>query len=95
MFLDELSKITGLPISETFKDYKIINVGGKVIYIQNYLKLLTYNQEEIVLKIKNNELIIEGKDLKIAELGEKNILIKGQINKSYLAKEEKTNETNK
>lgn len=95
MFLDELSKITGLPISETFHDYKIINIGGKVIYVQNYIKLLTYNQEQIVLKIKNNELVIDGKDLKIAELGEKNILVKGHINKSYLSKESIGNETSK
>jgi sporulation protein YqfC len=92
MFLDELYKITGLPFPETFNDYKLVNVAGKTIYVQNYLKLISYNKEKIVLKVKNNELNIDGKNLTISELSNKNILVKGYIFKSYLTKETINNE---
>lgn len=95
MFLDELSKAVGLPINEAYSDYKIVNVAGKAIYVQNYLKLLSYSTEQITLKLKTNNLVIEGTDLKIVELSNKNILIKGLINKNYLLKEVKPDENNK
>ncbi len=87
MFLDEISKLTGLPINETFSEYKLINIGGKVLYVQNYLKLLVYNKNQIVLKIKSNEINVEGESLKILELESNSILIKGNIFKVYLSKE--------
>lgn len=91
-FLDELSNVTGLPFDEAYKDYKIVNLGGKAIYIQNYLKLLSYHKHEICLKIKNNEIIISGTNLIIKELGDKNLIITGNINSTYLRKEFLNNE---
>ena len=87
MFVDEFSKITGLPISETLADYKLINMAGKAIYVQNYVKLLTYLPERVEFKIKNNSIIIEGEHLVIAQLSPKDALIKGNIFKSYLLRE--------
>lgn len=88
MFINELTKITGLPFNEAYNDYKIINIGGKTIYVQNYIKLLVYNTENIVLKVKNNELNICGNNLKITELGLKDIIINGNIYKTFLSKNE-------
>lgn len=86
MFIEELSKITGLPLDETLTNYTLTNVGGRVVSVSNYKKLVSYHPNKVVLKIKNNELIIEGNNLKIAELSGKNVIIKGEIIKSYLLK---------
>jgi len=84
MFLDELSRITDLPLSETLKEYKVVNIAGKAIHVQNYVKLLHYSKEKIVLKIKKNELEIIGDALKIVELGPTDILCKGKIYETKL-----------
>ena len=84
MFIEELSKLTGLPLEETFNEYKITNIAGRVVCVENYIKLVTYMPDKIEFKTKNNHLIIEGANLKIAQLNPKEAIITGKIYKSYL-----------
>ena len=86
-FLEEYSNILKLPLNELSKDFKVILVGGKIIEILNYIKILTYNENYICLKILNNELNIDGSCLIIKELSKKDMIISGNINKIYLSKE--------
>ena len=86
-FLEEYSNILKLPINEISKDFKIILVGGKVIEIINYIKILTYSSAFVCLKIVNNEINIEGSNLIIKELSKKDMVISGNINKVYLSRE--------
>lgn len=87
MIFEEFSNAIGLPIGQTFKEYQYINVGGKFLCVQNYLKLLVYQPDKIVLKVRNNELIVDGKNLVISELEENTVIIKGEIRQISTAKE--------
>ena len=91
-FNDEYSNILKLPFNEIINDYKIIYIGGKIIEILNYVKIIKYNENLIILKAKDNEINIEGFDLQIKELCKKDIVIVGSINKIYLSREYKNNE---
>lgn len=85
MFLDEIGKITKLPYDEIFNEYKITNIGGKILHVQNFLKLQSFSKELIVLKIKKNEINIAGSNLKISQLSSKSIYVSGNIAKTYLS----------
>ena len=86
-FNDEYSNILKLPLNEVFNDFKIIFIGGKIIEILNYIKIVKYSEEFIILKVQNNEINIEGFNLQIKEMCKKDIVIIGSINKIYLSKE--------
>ncbi len=86
MFLEELSKITNLPISEVLREYTISNVGGKVVNISNFSKLITYLPELVVVKVKNGNLNIEGSNLKIMELSKNSVTIQGVVHSCVLQK---------
>lgn len=86
-YLDELSKIIKMPIDEIYKEYKIIYIGGRIVEILNFIKILCYSNEQIALKVTNNVINIEGSKLNIKELSKKDIVVSGNINKIYLSKE--------
>ncbi len=77
-FVNELSQITGLPFDEISGGCNI-NWRGRMVYISNFIKILSYSEEKILLKIKNNVLTIAGQNLVIAQLSPKEIVLKGDI----------------
>lgn len=91
-FISELSEKTGLPFNEIKGDFRLIYVGGKFVQVINYLKILTYNSNLLLLKIMDNQLVVEGTNLIIEELNKREILLKGKINKIYLNKEQINND---
>ncbi|MBQ7351896.1 MAG: YabP/YqfC family sporulation protein [Clostridia bacterium] len=78
-YIQELSKICKLSFDEVTKNFKIIQLGSYGVYVCNYLKLLDYSSEKIVLKIKHNILEIVGEDLLIAQINKGEIVIRGKI----------------
>ena len=52
---------------------------GKKIVVQGYKSVLVSNEEKIVLKLKNGELNIIGKNLKIVEFGTNTFVATGTI----------------
>lgn len=78
-FISEIAGICKLPFSEILKDFKIIQLGKKAIYICNYKKIIDYSSEKVVLKIQGNTLEIGGKDLFISQINRGEIIIKGDI----------------
>ena len=78
-FINEISELSGLPINEAAGGYKYINLGGRSVYVQNYKDVLSFSNEEIVLKLKDGELKIVGEDLNIKDLNLNSITIKGNI----------------
>lgn len=85
-FINELADVTGLPFNETKKDFRVIWIGGNCAHIINYTKILTYTDTSLILKIPNNQLILEGYEFEIKELNKREILIKGIINKIELSR---------
>ena len=60
--------------------FKYTNYNNKVVVIENIKNLLSCSQEEIIIKLKQGEINIKGKELKIKELGKTVICISGKIN---------------
>ena len=83
-YVNEICDICKLPLQEIGNKFKIIQIGENVIYISNYIKLIDYGNEKIVLKVKNNILEISGKYLKINQLNKNEIIISGIIFSSVL-----------
>ena len=78
-YVSEICNICKLPFNEVISDFKIIQVSNKAVFIYNYIKILDYSDEKIVLKVKNNTLNIEGANLFISQINKNEILIKGNI----------------
>lgn len=84
IFVDEVAKVVGLPLNEIQSDYKLTNVGGKVVRVSGYQKIILYTKEKLVLKVKGDTLNVEGKNMVICEMEGKEIEIAGLIQKTYL-----------
>ena len=70
------SKLLGEPKSQ----YKILNLGGKETYIMGIKKIVKFQLEEIVVKLKNNELLsVQGAGMFLKEISSGGILISGEI----------------
>jgi sporulation protein YqfC len=78
-YISEIINICKLPFEEVSKDYKVVILGGKSIYVTNYKKIIDYSSNKVVLKIKNNTLEIAGDSLEINQINKGEILISGKI----------------
>ncbi|MDD4211273.1 MAG: YabP/YqfC family sporulation protein [Clostridia bacterium] len=78
-FLGEINDSLELPLTSVFSRYKYVNLAGKMIYVQGYKDILNFDEQEVVLKIKEGELKIVGKNLNIKELNLNSIVIEGII----------------
>ena len=79
-FIEELSNIVKLPFNEISKDFKIICVSNKILYISNFIKILDYTNEKIIIKVKKNQNVeVFGCDLCIGQINKKELVIKGNI----------------
>lgn len=60
--------------------YKILNLGGKETYVMGMKKIIKFQIDEIVLKLKNNDLLsIKGNEMLLKEISSGGVLISGEI----------------
>lgn len=59
--------------------YKIINLGGKTLYVQGYKSIDKFSNTSIILKIKNASIFIKGEKLSIKELDSSCLYVTGEI----------------
>ena len=65
-------------IREYIKDDNFnINIKYNKIYIENYVDIGNISDSKIIIYVKNNKIIINGKSLKIIKLLNSEILISG------------------
>ena len=86
-FLDELYDVSQSNKNEFNDDFKLTMLGSQILYVSNYIKILSYNSEILILKVKDNELNVAGVGLAIKQLSGKEVIIKGRINRIHLTKE--------
>ena len=84
-FIKEISDIVKLPFNEIMKDFKLMMLSNKTIYISNFIKILDYSDEKLVLKVNRNVLEVVGKDLYISQMNKNEIIVKGNIFSCSLA----------
>ena len=63
--------------------------NGDSIWITNFIKIIKYGNEDIVLKIKDNNLIIMGESIKIMLMDKNEIVLKGKFDSISLEKKYK------
>ncbi len=75
-----------MDVPEVLSDITKITITSDLsVYIENYISVVEYNQEEIILKLKRKNLQITGSNLNIRYLTSNNMYIDGKIHSvSYL-----------
>lgn len=76
MFIEELKNELDIKLD---LQYKISTFANKFIEVCGYKKLLTYNENNVCLSVKNGRINIIGNNLKIAKINSTEILVKGEI----------------
>ena len=61
--------------------YNLVNVSGKIIYVEGHKGINVISKEIISFKVKNGRIIVEGENLILSELTEDTIKITGIIKK--------------
>lgn len=68
-------------LKEELGSFNLINISGKLLYVEGHLGLVTLSKELISFKIKNGVIMVEGINLILSELSENTIKISGAIKK--------------
>ena len=77
--IEEITKAFSVKDLKDSSKYKIINLGGKAVYIQGYKSIDKFSDISIILKLKNESIFIKGEKLKIKEFYSDCIYIIGNI----------------
>ncbi len=80
-FFEEIKKGIGSIDPNLINSYNLINISGKILYVEGHTGLTMLSKEMITFKVKKGRVIVEGKDLKMQELTENTMKIVGQISK--------------
>lgn len=78
-YVEEIINICKLPFDEIGHDFKVVFIGGKVIHICNFKKLIDYCDKKVVLKLKKDILEIGGDSLTIKQINKGEIVVSGEI----------------
>lgn len=75
--MDEIDKLmTDLGSSV---NYRIINLGGKNLYVEGIKSVVNFGQDEMRFQLKNKLLIIQGANLKVRYLDKTTCVLCGEI----------------
>ncbi len=88
-FLKEIADVANLPLEEANRVVAVTMLSNRAVMINNYKKILTYNDSHVVLKVVDDELVVDGKDIAIKQLTKQDIYLVGDIARVYFAKEVK------
>ena len=78
-FFNEIKKKGNI---ELLNEFNMIDVSGKLLYVEGHMGLTVMTQTMIAFKIKNGRVVVEGNDLFLNELTDNTMLIKGEILKT-------------
>ncbi len=76
-FFDEIKK--NVKSIEPLNSYNLVNISGKILYVEGHKGLTTLSKEIIAFKVKNGRIVVEGKNLILNELTENTMKIVGEI----------------
>ncbi len=77
--LDEISKLSGLPLEMINGGFRFINFCNRAVYIEGYTALIDVNLNEIAIKLKKGLVKLNGDDLKIKNMTLDTLLVTGDI----------------
>lgn len=78
-FFDEIKQ--NLKKNDFLPSYNLINLSGKILYVEGHCGLTILSPTVISFKIKKGRIIVEGTDLFLSELSQNTLKIEGNIKK--------------
>jgi len=81
---NRFSEISDISEELTMGLAKIVILGNKECLIENYKGIIQYENEKIRLKTSSGVVSVEGNNLHINEIGEGEMIIKGEISNLQL-----------
>ncbi len=81
-FFNELKKSLSHYQQQTITNYHLVNVSGKMLYVEGHLGLTILSKEMIAFKVKGGRVTVEGANLILSELTENTMKIVGDIKKT-------------
>lgn len=80
-FFDEIKKTVKNFEPQELTSYNIVNISGKILYVEGHLGLTELGKERISFKVKKGRVTVEGENLCLAELADSTMKIVGDIKK--------------
>lgn len=77
-FVRELCEILDLPYDEVSSNIKIYWFQNTIV-LNNFKKVLSYSNDEVVVLTKDNRLNILGNDIKIVQFSKDELILKGKF----------------
>lgn len=77
--LDEIDSYVAKEYGITFKDYRLVNISGKVLYIEGHNGINVLGQNEMSFKLKKKILTIKGEDLTVKYFDNSTAVVLGRI----------------
>jgi len=77
-FFNEIKKDFNLPF---VRDYNLVNMSGKALYVEGHLGILQLSKELISFRVKRGVVVVEGSGLSLKILAENILCIEGKIKK--------------
>lgn len=79
MLLDELDNYITKELGVTLKEYRYINIGGKMVYLEGQSGILNLTREEISFKVRKKTCTIKGSDMYVKYYDNNTALVCGSI----------------
>lgn len=79
-----MAESLGMPLDLALDLPRVIVVGAVQVVILNHRGLITYTKEKLVAGVGGGQVIVEGDDLEIQEIGTEDIAVKGAIRSVHL-----------
>lgn len=76
-FFSEIKKELKLPTFEG--GYNLVNVDGRVVYVEGHRGLVSLADEKVMFKVKDKIITVTGKELKLKILSSVTLSITGEI----------------
>ena len=78
-FFSDILERTGLETSCVLDGFRLVNFSNKAVYLEGFLKIITFENTNISFKMKKGILKINGEDLIIKNLNSNTVLVCGSI----------------
>ena len=79
MLLDELDNFVTNELGVTLKEYRYINIGGKMVYVEGQKGISNLTRHEISFKVNKKNCTIKGSDLYIKYYDNSTAIVCGSI----------------
>lgn len=78
-FIDEITSHIAKEYGVTIQDYRLINLGGKCVYIEGHTGIKLLGDEEILFFVKKKVLSVKGEKLTVKYFDNNTAVVEGVI----------------